>query len=329
MEHFSGIWKALTKPFTTSEQAYRNPRTENLYQRLLTLDSNYFNYLRQILTPAELTNYLQNMEPVVESEERLLREYPDKNKPAGWKTTDPKKHNPENFRYIVHTIINRNNDYVASLRGKPRNEQSRQKYTDLQGFLERPFTSCTLIDETHRGTYSQAKIPHGFILEVPEENIIAINPNDMGKPWDVEDKEEFQSRNKKDIDLRKQTPSAQDFLNAGVSEFYNELVVSGIGPEGRKISITGVFLIVDPFLGIPLYELYTRLPPDIKRKVEELRKKKYTEEEIEKMLPRLQAVSQMKKQYQQAKDLAELLKVPIVHIPQLIHPSWYRQHILN
>lgn len=330
MEHFSvsAIWKALTRQ-GPQEQTPRDSKTENLYQRLLALNNRDFNHLTQLLTQAELTNYLQNIQPVVEREERLVREYPSKEKPTGWQTTDPKKHDPENFRYIVHTIINTSNDYVASLRGEPENKPLTRQYTDLKGFLERPFTSCTLVDEIHRGTYLQNRIPHGFILEVPEKNIVAINPNDMGKPWDEQDEQKFQSRHQLDIDLRKRTPSAQDFLNAGVSEYYNEIVVNGIGPAGRKINISGIFFIVDPFLELPFYELYTRLPSNLGRKVEELRKKKFTEEDIDKMLPELQGVSRMKRQYQQAKDLAELLKVPIVHIPEVIHPDWYQKYVLN
>lgn len=128
MENFSvaGLWKALTRQ-GSQEQTTRDSKTENLYQKFSALKSDHFHYLTRILTPIELTNYLQNIQSSVEREERLLREYPDKEKPVGWQTSDPKKHNPENFRYIVHTIINRRNDYVTSLKGEPQNKQSTKK----------------------------------------------------------------------------------------------------------------------------------------------------------------------------------------------------------
>lgn len=310
-----------------------SPQGEIIRERLLDPHgSTHFRNLREFLTPDEERRYIELLPDVVEREEKLRVEYVGKEKPPGWQTTDPKNHDPDNFRYIVHTIINTKNDYVASLRGEPKVDYSTRPWTDLDGFLARNMTSCTLVDELHRGTYVQDQVPHGFILEVPEENIVAIDPFDMGKPWDMQDKKEAEKTLWDGIQRKQNTPSAQAFFDEGVSGWYNEVVVDGIGPQNRNIQISGIFMIVDPVLGIPQYEIKTRLSRTRQQEIAKLAKKGYKEEDVENIIPGYGTekwfIQRMKDRYQQAKDLSELLKVPIVPIPQLIHPQWYRKYIL-
>lgn len=318
----------LKLPFGSREPRL-SPQAEAIKQNLLnSLNGKGFQVFRDFLTPEEERQYLELIPSVVEREERLQAEYPSKIKPPGWQMTHPLTHDPDNFRYIVHTIINTKNDYVASLRGEPRREYPTREWTDLGGFLSRNMTSCTLVDELHRGTYVQDQVPHGFILDVPEENIVAIHPFDMGKPWDIQDKHEGEQALKGGITRKNNTASAQEFFDNGVHSLYNEIVVDGIGPKRRQISISGVFLIVDPILEIPLYEFDIRLSRRRQKEVAELLRQGYREKHV---VPERWYINRMKERYQQAKDLAQLLAVPIIHIPANLGPNWcnwYRKYIL-
>lgn len=287
------------------------------------LNPEYSQDLYRIFTNEEVRQYVELLPQAFEREKRLQVEYPTKDKPSGWQTTDPQSHNPDNFRYIVHTIINTgDNDYLASLLGKPEKTYRMRKWMSLADFLSREMISCTLIDEVHRGTYDQRKaVFHGFILNVPEENIVAIAPGDMVKPWGEsqhgaqiysrQEREQYVSV-KRGLDLKRNTTSAQQFFDNGVNPTYNEVVIDGIGPKGRQISIGGIFLIIDPVLGAPLYELYTRLRKSPKQLYGRLlapvfKLRRYGEDRWDFM--------EMRRRYTEAKNLAQLLRVPIIHIP--------------
>lgn len=324
--------KGFRGRFLSPEEKLMAQRDALIRERLLDpQNGNHFKNLIESLTLDEERHYLKVLPSVIEREERLLEEYKTKVKPYGWLTTDPANHDPDNFRYIVHAIISRN-DYVASLRGEAKKDYPYKDWMDLEGFLKRKLTSCTLIDEVHRGTYVQDGVPHGFILDVPEENIIAIDASDMGKPWDIQDEEAFYERERdKGIKKRQNTPSAQQFFDEGVSEWYNELVVNGIG-KGGKIKVSGVFLIVDPILGIPSYELYSRTSRSVNEQLRHLKKDGYSDSLIS-QLPEYSSMrfyqERAQKGMQEARDLSELLSVPLIPIPQLIHPDWYRKYILS
>lgn len=264
------------------------------------------------LSEAQKRLYVRNL-PVVDAREKQWRvEYDQKAKPAGWGTTDPLKHDPNNYRYIVHDVYY-DNDFVSALKGKPPRvfytTYPRRKYSvTIEAFLTRNHISCSMIDEIHRGTYTDRNIGpdtyHGFILEVPEENIVEAWPRDMGKG-------QFNSNDEKRplcefaIDFFHNTPSAQEFMRLSGKDYYNEVVVNGIGPSGKQIKIIGVYLLTDPIIGIPLYEVETTRAKRI------LAKYKYAggwQEEIERLEPK----------YRQALDLSHLLGTPIVYIPQMI-----------
>lgn len=284
-------------------------------------DKLYFQDLHRLLTPKEKSTYLELFPSALEKEKRLQAEYPTKNKPSGWQTTDPLNHDPNSFRYIVHAIINTlDNDYIASLLEKPARTYRMRKWMSLAGFLSREMISCTLIDEVHRGTYDQRKaLFHGFILKVSEENILAIAPGDMLKITQefpdgrkICSRQESEEKIRESIKRKNTTTSAQDFLDKGVNPNYNEIVVDGIGLNGRQIGIEALFLIVDPILEIPLYELYTRLkwhPLEIYDRILDPIFKPKLGEDIR------WEIMEMRKRYQEARILAQLLNIPIVHIP--------------
>lgn len=302
---------------TEFEGSDPEPRRNTEQEILNPLNPDYSQDLSRVLTRAEIEKYQELLPQALERERRLQAEYPTKEKPSGWQTTDPQNHNPDNFCYIVHTIVNTgDNDYIASLRGKSEKNYRLRTWQSLDGFLARELTSCTLIDEVHRGTYSQRSMFHGFILNVPEGNIVAIHPGDMIKPMETGSKgayhhsrEEAEKMIQESIDRKKNTPSAQDFFNNGINPHYNEIVIDGIGPDGKQISIGGIFLITDPVLGIPMYKLYTRINLNPREIYRRFIASNYGFEVVRWNIP------EMRKRYQEVKNLAQLLHVPIIQIP--------------
>lgn len=256
-----------------------------------------------------------NTPGVVRKEERLHREYPTKDKPLGWRTTNPLKHDPNNYRYIVHTTSKGSLDsatwltYARKL-GPVREMTGNPWEVLIEDFLARNSTSCTMVDEIHRATYKWDVMPQGFILDVPEENIIAIRPGDLGINNVIQDKQERDRVYQNGIKRKCDTPSAQAFIETCSHDFYNEVLVDGVGPEGRQIRIAGIFFITDPYLGTPLNELYSRLswhPRDIIDRIYSYGKS--NEED---------RVNRFKREYQEMKNVAQLLHVPIIHIPALL-----------
>lgn len=257
--------------------------------------------------------YVRNL-PVVDARERQWRvDYAQKVKPEGWETTDPLNHDPNNYRYIVHDVYY-DNDFVSTLKGgSPRvfytNIAPTRKYSvTVDEFLSRMHISCSMIDEIHRGTYTDLNVGpdtyHGFILEVPEENIVEVWPHDMGK-GQFSENDEIKPLNPFAIDLFHNTPSAQEFMRMSREHYYNEVVVNGVGPSGKRIKIAGIYLLTHPILGIPLYEVEIARA---KRIIGKYKDAEGWQEEVEQLEPK----------YRQALDLAYLLRIPIVHIPQMI-----------
>ncbi|MDO8573136.1 MAG: hypothetical protein Q7R77_00090 [Candidatus Daviesbacteria bacterium] len=251
----------------------------------------------------------------IKRERELSTEYATKVKPSGWQTTDPLNHDPGNFRYIVHVTTKKAIDNTIWLRTAERGKSGEQ-YTDrgwqetLADFLSQNSISCTLVDELHRGTYKPDVIPHGFILEVPEENIVAIDPTDLGAHNHVQNRQEREQQIffQHGVEIKRNTPSAQAFLESCRRDFRNELLIDGIGPEGKQIRIAGVFLLTDPILGSPLPELYSRLSWSPRAMYHRLFSPGYWAEEN-------YEINRLKRQYKTIKDLAQLLQIPIIRIP--------------
>lgn len=248
----------------------------------------------------------------IRREERLRREYGTKTKPTGWGLTDPLNHNPDNFRYIVHTTSKASLDgavretYAKGL-GPKRETNGNTWEVLIADFLARSSTSCTLIDEVYRGTYKWDVIPQGFILDVPEENIVALDPTDLGTKNYIQDKQERDRIHHNGIELKRNTPSAQTFLESCMDDFRNEVLIDGIGPEGTQIRIAGIFFITDPYSGTPLNEVASRLNWHPSAVFKRIFSHATSEERYR--------TSRVKRQHQHMKDLAQLLHVPIIHIP--------------
>jgi hypothetical protein len=128
--------------------------------------------------------------PSMNSKEKEVKPVtPEKEPPIKiWgEVTDPKKHNPKNFRYLVHAF----NPFAtasqpliaisAELSGaykvdKREGDQSISLFEEPERLVERVSLSMSLIDQDHTGTWG----PGGIIVEVPEENVVITSPVDTG-----------------------------------------------------------------------------------------------------------------------------------------------------
>ena len=164
-----------------------------------------------------------------------------------WKniTTDPREHNPNYFKYIVHSIqsesLRLHRDILEiqlKLNGLDVDENRR---TDLlrnsDDIAKKAVISTSLIDQNHRGTWGNV----GFILDVPAENILSVSNQDMGSlPRSAE---YVKAR------LRERDIESPDVLlkNTHPSQ-YNELEITGTNPFdlSKKVKVIGVFIKVGP-----------------------------------------------------------------------------------
>lgn len=337
IDKVAGYFRDLKRRFIPTAE---DRQIQELQVKLLERNSHFLS-IHKYLTIEEVRRYMVALPGVVARDEQLLATYEQREKPPGWQMTDPNHHNPDNFRYIVH-VINYGNNFVASLRGDPYITDFRElsfslkkhPVRDLPGFLQRKFISCTLVDELNRGTYLQDDgVCHGFILDVPEKNILAADPGDMGKLPDDQDESTYKRNHAKAIE-RRNSQTAQDFLTDGVADWYNEVGVNGVG-EGGVMRINGIFVITEPVLGIPLYEIGQRFLTHRDRVIEGLKQMHIPAKTLDDYISNLDLENQGNKysmapqRYQEALDLSRLLSVPIVYIPQNLHASWYRKYVIS
>ena len=172
--------------------------------------------------------------------EKILSDYNSFDKLPGWKTTDPRSHDPANFRYLVHAIVPEDikKDREALCSEIAKNGVTIDDKLDFdplcepEKFIARKYISCSVIDQAHYGTWNNA----GFVLKVPLENIIEADSKDMGTlPSDV--------FNYGGHDI----PTAEEILRETDFGSYNEVLIHGTNPKTKsQIKIIGGFVVVDP-----------------------------------------------------------------------------------
>ena len=108
--------------------------------------------------------------------------------PAYWgQTTDPCRHNPEDFRYLVHAfnpyarigalfiqLVTQDKGIVADEAG----DQSINVFKEPERVDERVSLSMSLIDQDHTATWGGA----GIIVVAPESSVVLTSPTDAGAP---------------------------------------------------------------------------------------------------------------------------------------------------
>ena len=151
--------------------------------------------------------------------------------------TDPNFHSPDQFRYFIHGVQILKNilDLDPSFLGK--NE----------------IISASIIDQNHRKAFA----PLGLIIGVPETNVIAAAPHDIGSPKARTAKEVtsiiIQEVNR--LIVNHPVRPLNEVLIATPMDGYNEILVTGStgkGP-GREIAVVGVYIV--PIEGFTLAQM--------------------------------------------------------------------------
>ncbi len=173
--------------------------------------------------------------------------------------TDPRKHQDSSFRYIVHALKPPWDDV-----------DSRQPALRILGDptnILRSWTaiSCSVINQHHRATYRD----FGLILRVPSFNVLTTYGEDQffknsmglysprgGPTLKPIQRAAQMSTYVMDKDTQfggMKTPAEVLHTSGGGVGGINEIIVTGLSPEGRFIRVIGLFLIVDE-AGIPVWE---------------------------------------------------------------------------
>ena len=126
--------------------------------------------------------------------------------------TDPLNHDSSSFRYLIHLDSGR---VIENTEGRSDD--------DWEFLVENPnelknleMISSSLVDQDHRLLYQGTMSTHGFIFEVPQQDVLATNPMDM-----------FSSD--KDIEHIKSTSVVTDgdsLLESTKKNDWNEVLVS-------------------------------------------------------------------------------------------------------
>ena len=161
--------------------------------------------------------------------------------PVYWgQATDPVKHNPDDFRYLVHAfnpcargnalILN---NLVTQDEGTVTDEagdQSIDVFKEPERIDERVSLSMSLIDQDHTATWGGA----GIIVAVPESSVVLTSPTDAGVPNSHRDRLIAQGQSRGIL-------SPDDILERSSPGRYNEIVA--LGQSGLKA--VGFFYKVD------------------------------------------------------------------------------------
>jgi len=177
-----------------------------------------------------------------------------------WEMTDPKHHNPEKFRYIVHALSDDEDldfslameHYRGGLDSGFPIEHPIDPRVNPKEFLQKKYLSCSLIDQDHQDTTGMT----GLILAVPKENILRAHPMDLGTTYN---EEVF------NLDSDPDLPDAQDILEQTMPSYYNEVLITNTSKTGKKIKYAGAFTFV--------FAPGKSVRPDLDGKIREFAKK--------------------------------------------------------
>ncbi|MFZ5392173.1 MAG: hypothetical protein ACOZAR_03160 [Patescibacteria group bacterium] len=181
------------------------------------------------------------MKSIIENSEHTIEKI---NNPWG-ETTDPNKHNPEKFRYLVHAFnpasaINMmqmniivQEKYSHHIFDKKDGDQSINLFCQPERLTQRVALSCSLIDQNHVATWGRA----GIILEADQKNVCISQPKDCGSM--VMSKNLLLQQA-----LQKTFYYPDQLLQHCNPHQYNEVVVLA-NHNNQKIRLAGFFIKVD------------------------------------------------------------------------------------
>lgn len=150
--------------------------------------------------------------------------------------TDPAKHSPDKFRYLIHGT-NSEAFFTSFL-----------KRGAIDSFSQ---ISLSAVDQNHTNSF----VPAGVILDVPSENIFAAHPADMLSSTIMQANHMNPSGTYLDtLPALYKTyglPSPEQIItktiaSPAINTFgHNEVVATSIGINGKSLKIKGVFFVVD------------------------------------------------------------------------------------
>lgn len=147
-----------------------------------------------------------------------------------WAGTDPKRHDPNHFRYLAHAVTFRNFPTGTEKRLEIDLLESPERISDDISLI-----STSLIDPDHPTTWTSG----GFILEVEPNHVLDASSTDMGTnsfgPQRVV--ESFQAKRRQGYT----PPTPDEILSKTDPRWHNEVVLAG-NINGRPVKITGVFI---------------------------------------------------------------------------------------
>lgn len=157
--------------------------------------------------------------------------------------SDPKNHDPKNFRYLVHAF----NPFASITRplavnyaeasniyktDKLDGDQSINLFNQPERLGERVSLSMSLIDQEHTATWGDG----GLIIEAPEGNIVITSPTDTGSHNSSKDFLKKQAQNQL---------SGEQLLQLTSDKNYNEVVAFAKSENGEIVQLKGFFIKVD------------------------------------------------------------------------------------
>lgn len=174
----------------------------------------------------------------LESKEQSVRE-------TWGNTTDPKNHDPNNFRYLVYGInpmakltvpsvmhqeISDRVDGGESVDNNIRAGQAVDLLARPEQLSGRVSLGMSLIDQGHLGTWGSG----GLILQVPQGNVLLTSGEDLGAVnWNID---RLRERGKKEPPME-----AEALLQRTTPSSYNE-VVAATQTENGSIQLQGFFI---------------------------------------------------------------------------------------
>lgn len=164
--------------------------------------------------------------------------------------TDPRHHNPCNFRYLVHAVhlpdslVRCTQRLFIVQEYRQGRVQSNSRPIDLlenpYDIAEKPVISASLINQDRTGTWG----PGGFILEVLPEHVQRTSPRDTGT--DFIGLSSLRSDSSQPPLLPQEILTPEGLLERTDPYTYNEVVLSGRTKAGTPVRIVGIFIVKLP-----------------------------------------------------------------------------------
>ncbi len=162
--------------------------------------------------------------------------------------TDPKRHDPNNYCYLVHGIMFPDPNQVS--------------VKAPEALHELPKLSASVITQDKADTFGA----FGLILDVPTDNLVACHHNDFGskrfRRRTKEEQRELLELYARIFPLR----SPRHLIEHSDPTQNNEVIVVGMSDNGAKLRVAGVFAVFDRN-GNPSAGLDPELPTQIAQKL--------------------------------------------------------------